>query len=434
MLILQKPWTSQPQRWVEFDKSNSLTQGLVFAVDVGVGGPVELTTKELPISYNWPVVPNTGGLAAYISAAAATNWQWGSDASVGSSGLNTILSGATQSTVEVVFRLRSTGVTPHLFGQWNLTSGNHWLVQTNGTGLIWVAAEDAGGNRRRWDATSVFTAGVLHRLILSWQGGANKVMVLDGVDRTATLTNVSTVATSIKTNPFALRIAPNTAATPNVEVVSARVWNRGMSLAECLLMASQSPSALYEPLKIYIPFQAPAGGTNYTQSVSGVITSSGGLVRTTYKFPVGSVTSSGVISKVISTSKVGSITSSGAVNKSTTKTYSGSTTPSAALATSTGLEQTNTGSITATGALSRAVTFVRYYSSSITLVGTYVRAISITLAGSITAQGSAFKSTLRRLVGSITGAGSVSGFKFTPSVGGTLSRTLRSLRNFIGRR
>ncbi len=246
MFLIRPPLAQQPQFAAQIDRSNPLTRGLVFAVDAGIGAQREIITDLAPTVFNGS--PSTAGpyRSVYVNAAAADNWQWGDNANATSSPLNGILSGATQSTVELVFRTRSTATTPHAFGQWNLSSGNHWLVQINGTGLVWVAAEDDAANRRRWDGSGLFTANRVHRLILSWRGGSDYTAILDGSRRV--LTAVNTAATSIRTNVFALRIASNTGGTPDLDIGVARVWNRGLSEAECFALASRHPAALYQPM------------------------------------------------------------------------------------------------------------------------------------------------------------------------------------------
>ena len=249
---------TQPHGLARIDWSDPLNQGLRFVFDMA-RGPREFLTGETPRTSSdtlQSVVESSDQWrAAYLSAAIQENLQWGNNATATSSALNGILSGASQSTVELLFRTRSTGTTPHLFGQWNLSSGNHWLVQINGTGLVWIAAEDAGSNRTRFDGTSLFTANVWHRLILSWRGGSNFTAILDRTERS--LSTVSAAASTIRANPVALRIAPNTGGTPNADVALARIWNRGLSRDECLQLAERMPFEFYARKRVYVPLAGP---------------------------------------------------------------------------------------------------------------------------------------------------------------------------------
>lgn len=159
-----------------------------------------------------------------------------------------------------------------------------------------------------------------------------------------------------------------------------------------------------------------AGGTNYTKSISGSITSAGAFVRLVGKQLAGTTTSVGSAIKETSVFKTASITPASSVS-------SGGT-----------LAQSVSGSITISGVLTDAVNYVRSYASSITLTGGLVNAISKMLSGTISLTGSVYKGMYVALSGAITALGSLSTFKFTPTIGERVNRGMRFLRRFIGRR
>ena len=434
MPIVTRPYAAQPQRHVRIDRSNPLNSGLRFVYDAAQGVRDVITGDfAQTLDATLPAIIESSDLhrAAYITAAAADNLQWGSGASTESSPVNEILSGATQSTVEVLFRTRNTATTPHLLSQWNISSGNHWLVQINGTGLIWVAAEDSAANRRRWDGTSLFTANVWHRLILSWRGGSDYTAYLDNSPRT--LSAVNTAALSIRPAAFALRIAPNTGGTPNVDVALFRVWDRGLSLDEVSKLAAASPFEFYESRRIWTPSSA-SSGNSYTFSVNGVLTPTGTLVRQTGKLSTGVVPLFGNPIKQTNATRTGSTSTTGGVNKLTNKRYSGSSTTVGNLTPSTGLDQSVNGSITTSGVLTTAATFTRFYDSSITTTGSIVRSVAKRVGGTLSLTGSAFKRMFVALASSIAAFGVATGFKFTPVASGVFQRGMRFIRRFIGRR
>lgn len=185
--------TRQPLGAARVASGNPFARGFVFVgastLDA-VSGTLPQTLTNARVSLR--AAPN--GLATYINDAggAGSNLSFGPDRAA-------CMSGATQGTWVVQFVLDNASDSPHLFGSWNLPSTNHWLIQVNGSGLIWIPADEGASNRRRWDGSGLFTAGRLHTLALVWNGGASYVAFLDG--REITLSAVDTTANSIRPAP-----------------------------------------------------------------------------------------------------------------------------------------------------------------------------------------------------------------------------------------
>lgn len=252
-LILPRRFYSQPQEAVQIDWDNPLTRDLEFAYDGAQ--KLDLARNLFPSAAHYENgvadIVTEHGLATTIAGP-----HWG--ALVFDPVLN---DSATQSTVDLLIRFHTVAGGVHTFGAWNQPStGNHWLIQRNGTGMVWVPAEDSPGYRRRWDATGLFTANQWARLILSWQGGGAAVMYLNGVNRSASLSAVNVDATYIKPSSAELWVGSSLAGqNPAYDLAFARVWRRGLSADECALL-SDTPYALYKSPSRRIYFDAATGG------------------------------------------------------------------------------------------------------------------------------------------------------------------------------
>lgn len=182
-------------------------------------------------------------------------------------------------------------------------------------------------------------------------------------------------------------------------------------------------NATNDAYMLFISFTAAAGGTTFTQSLSGSLTSSGALAKRTNKPLSGSLTSSGAIAKrigktfsgsvtstgTLSVTKVvllalaGTLTASGTLLRRTGKGLTGSITPTGTVTRS--LVRTLAGSATPAGAVTRRT--AKSVAGSVTSSGTLAKTVGKALAGTLTAAGALIKRTAKTLAGSTTAAGSV---------------------------
>lgn len=236
-LLTPQRWTVQPQYHENIDSGNPITRGLVFAW--------EASSDHDSVKKARYTRDSTG-----VSRSAGKNgvqFNYSSDA-VSDFGTLDLLQGATQSTVcvDVYFATASPSSKP--INQWD-SGFNQWLVQLNAGGLVWVAAQDVSGNRRRWDMSSFIAAIGWYRLIFIWGGGATKALFRNGVDVTASLTDVNAVATSINTNASPMYMG-RSGAFPgtqlNGSISGARIWNRALSTAEALSI-NANPYQVFSP-------------------------------------------------------------------------------------------------------------------------------------------------------------------------------------------
>ncbi len=245
-LTIRKPWTSQPQIPVGIDCGNSITQGLVFATEASFGGrDIVSQTTNNPLGSGVTVGQGINGK------------QWdctGSQADRANNfGVWQGLSGATKATWDITIYFSAANPTTHFFCQWD--NQQQWLLQASAGSLIWVAADDNVGNRRRRDLSGAFPTAGWYRVTGSWLGGAVLYLVINGVDKTGSLSAVSDAANNIGTNNTAdfLQIGMCSGGIALAGAVSgARIWNRGLSLAECLSLNSNA-NQIYAPLRRTIP-------------------------------------------------------------------------------------------------------------------------------------------------------------------------------------
>ena len=169
-------------------------------------------------------------------------------------GALTAISGATQATWDVLFYLDNVSQSAKVFQQWNNNNQN-WLIDTSGTGLLWVALDDDSGQRRRWDATNTFPTAGWYRLILVWAGGSSKRARINKVDITASLTEVNNTGTAHGNNLDPLSIGVASDSPLAGKVVFARMWTRALSVAEVVSLEDLSWQ-IFEPYTVFdnIPF------------------------------------------------------------------------------------------------------------------------------------------------------------------------------------
>ena len=217
----------QSQVIPEIDWSKPISKGLVFATEGSVPR-YDFVTKTFGNTIGSGVSFDSGPSGKQISFSGTV-----ADGAY-SFGTRTDLSGATEATWDILVKFNSGD--SHFFGQWDTNQA--WLLQKSGTSLIWIAADDNSGNRRRWDCV-VFPGAGTYRIIASWQGGANKCLYVNGIDKTSSATVINNVATSIGSTMDNLQLGTvNGGVDLNGSIVFARIWNRGLSDVECAELAN----------------------------------------------------------------------------------------------------------------------------------------------------------------------------------------------------
>jgi len=218
----------QPQRVPKIDYANPITKDIVFAFEASIGQrDLAGSVAGSPLLSGVSIASGQFGRHLNFSGAQADG--------ACSFGLHKGISSATAATWDILVYFDAANPTAHFFSQWDLD--RRWLLQASGGSLIWVAAQDDVGNRTRWDASALFPSSGWYRITASWLGGSSKVLVVNGVDRTSSLSFYSANATRIgpTINNDKLQIGQNLDGTALAgNVCFARVWKRGMPLSECL--------------------------------------------------------------------------------------------------------------------------------------------------------------------------------------------------------
>lgn len=192
----------------------------------------------------------------------------------------------------------------------------------------------------------------------------------------------------------------------------------------------------------------PQTGTTYNQTVSGAITPTGALLKTTTKKPAGSITPTGSVTKRLTKALAGAITPTGALVKRALKILSGSVGSSGALTAQKLIYKALDGTVGVSGALLRASTKVLtgsltpsasltklltralagtvdssseitaqrlifiVLSGTVGISGALAKQIGRTLAGAVSSVGTVAKRLARALAGSITPTGGLSRSSF----------------------
>lgn len=184
----------------------------------------------------------------------------------------------------------------------------------------------------------------------------------------------------------------------------------------------------------------PSTGTNYNQNVSGAITPTGALLKSTTKKPAGSITPTGSIAKQVTRALTGAITPVGTVIKQARKILAGAVDSSGALAAQKLVYKVLTGTVDASGSLLRATTKIVSGSltPSATLLKHLARALSgtvgssgaltaqrlifIALSGTVGSSGALVKQASKILTGAVSSAGSLVK-RIARSLGGSITPT-----------
>lgn len=179
---------------------------------------------------------------------------------------------------------------------------------------------------------------------------------------------------------------------------------------------------LYPYQETNLESQTIVGGTVYTQSLTGSLTSTGGISKSILRTLVASLTVTGSISKSILRTLTASLTGFSPLTRLTTiaTPLAGSITPSATLSTKLLFTKLVSGSMNPSGNIAnRAITKVMI--GSIVLSGVIANKTSKTLVGSMSLSGNVFKGVYKSLQGALTFTATfVSRYSTSRAVGGIL--------------
>ena len=238
--LIRKARDRQPLRQPRIDYSNGITKDIVFSFEAGVGNR-DLVTAVAGEPLLSGVSPSSGLYGRQYSFS-------GSQANRSCSfGLHKALCGATSATWDILVYFNSSNPSANIFNQWD--SNSLWLLQASAGSLIWVAADDDLGNRRRWDMSSAFTSSGWYRIIASWQGVADKVLLINGINKSDSLSVVSSLATQIETTNTGDYLQIGMSAYGSAlqgSVCFARAWKRGLTLSECKSL-HEKPWQIFDP-------------------------------------------------------------------------------------------------------------------------------------------------------------------------------------------
>jgi len=226
MPVLLIPGFEQQQSDVFSGFDDKWGRGLAFAFEASLG--------QRDLVTNYASIPATGvtygggskGFQAKFSGSQATK--------ACTFGVHHGLDGATEATWDILVYFSGANPTTHFFGQWD---GNtqEFLFQASSGSLIWVPADDQFGQRTRFDLSGAFPTAGWYRIICSWWSTSSKLLLINGIEKTSSLSVVSASAPNIDTSNTLdeLQIGMvNDGSALNGSVVFARAWRVRKTLAE----------------------------------------------------------------------------------------------------------------------------------------------------------------------------------------------------------
>lgn len=256
------PWTSQPGVFTGF--SAPWNRGLKFAFEASLG------KRDLVTNYaSGPVsgVSFSGGVKGVQA-----NFS-GSQADKSCTfGVHHGMDGATEATWDVLVYFSGANPTGIICGQWDGYT-QEWLLKASSGSLIWVPADGNLSIRTRFDLSGAFPTAGWYRIICSWWSTSSKLLLINGVDKTTSLSVVSTGAANIGTNnttdELQIGMASGNSAL-NGAVVFARAWNVKKTLAE-LQDLHNVPWRIFKPLPGYFPVAAGSTPKTATANIAAAI-------------------------------------------------------------------------------------------------------------------------------------------------------------------
>jgi len=260
MPVLLIPGFEQQQSDVFSGFDDKWGRGLAFAFEASLG--------QRDLVTNYASIPATGVTYGGGSKGFQAKFS-GSQADKSCTfGVHHGMDGATEATWDVLVYFSGANPTGIICGQWDGYT-QEWLLKASSGSLIWIPADDNATNRTRFDLSGAFPTAGWYRIICSWWSKSSKLLLINGVDKTTSLSVVSTGAANIGTNnttdELQIGMASGNSAL-NGAVVFARAWNVKKTLAE-LQDLHNVPWRIFKPLPGYFPVAA-AGSTPKTATAN----------------------------------------------------------------------------------------------------------------------------------------------------------------------
>lgn len=249
MIRLARARTRQPQGAAKIDWGNPLNRDLVFAFDAA-SGKRDLVSGA-----------RGGAVGAGVSRSVGANglkYDFSGSQSSGAFdfGVHHGMDGAKGCTFDILIYFNAANPNAHFFGQWDGVY-QEFLLQANGSGgLVWVPADGPGAGlaRTRFDGSGLFAAAGLYRIIAAWRGGTDITVLVNGVDKTASFSTISSAASAVGSDNTSDLLQLGTVAggsALNGSIYFARAWRAGKSKAECRLLAT-NPYLIHPRRKLLI--------------------------------------------------------------------------------------------------------------------------------------------------------------------------------------
>jgi hypothetical protein len=302
-------------------------------------------------------------------------------------------------TLAVWFRMESTGTNGSVMlrvstaGSTSIVAGISFRNSTNKVRFQYGVTTS--------DSTTVPTVGRLMHAVFVVTGAQSRQAYVNGLQElNDTTTNVSASLTPV------IEIVGTASA---FTLFDARVYNYAMNAAQV--------QALYDPQmrwdlyrRLWVPLhlaKGAAGGTGYTQSVAGTVTSAGAVARQSSRALISTLVSSGAISKQSARAVLAALASEGALQRETGRAVTGSLTTAGVIVRD--VSRAVTGGVTTAGAVAKET--ARAVTGTLTTGGSLQRLVARSLAGELGLAGGLVRLVARALTAALTTAGALAAVK-----------------------
>ena len=278
MLILERPWTRQPQT-ASIDLSNPLATGLVFDFDV-VSARNRL--GKFATNYGSTISASSVGLARSFTRASSQYVDCGD--------LESWDVGGSNFTFQFLFRMRSAASSAtrfQLLSKDSATGRQLWVElnikadnsSDNSFTVVWL---NGTLNQSRTPANSL-NVGTWHNCFGQRLGNSVNYWI-DGIAQSVTHIAANWVDVASTTTPLLLGARSYAANNDyfNGDISIARFWNRALRSDEVSAL-SANPWQLFQPRRIYIPTATAAASAPTITALSAIgITATSAQPRITY--------------------------------------------------------------------------------------------------------------------------------------------------------
>lgn len=333
------------------------------------------------------------------------------------------------------------------------TNNEQWRLTTSAGQKARWSAQTSAGEAFATSTASLVTGTWAHVCGVE-TSATSRAVWLNGTSNTNTTNRSPAGADTLR---IGAKVTTGTLDSADGDIAEVAVWNAALSSAEIAILAAgysplfvrpeslvfymplvrsdvevvgglamtavASPTVsnhvrVFNPSRPYYSLPAAAGGTGYTQSVTGVVTPTGAVIKQTSRALTAGIAPAGALVKLTSRDLTGAVATAGTLVNQAQKVLAGTVASAGAL----------------TKQTSRALTGAVGFAGALTAV----RTILLSLAGAVGLAGGLSRQTNRELTGTVTPGGTVTRLTSRALTavlsfsGGLAKQTARALTGAVG--